>query len=166
MSDLTPAPQWRVFLHALAEEIDSQGGVAARDELLRGIGRRMAKLRPILAVSGIDLLTAEINEQLGLMGWGQASLHVADEYPALQIVHTGLPRVGAGGDPPGSWMSALLEGLYQGWLAQQPGSEPGMTVRRESVSARAVTLRYGRRNDITTAGEVSGAITGPIRAPS
>ena len=145
MTDVSTTSHWRVFLYALAEEVDTQGGIAARDELLRGVGRRMAKLRPILSVSGIDLLATEINEQLSTMGWGSVSLRTDDEYPALLIIHTGLPWVGAIAEPPGTWLSAVLEGLYQGWLSQLPTNDVSMVVRRESVTARTVTLHYSRR---------------------
>ena len=147
MTDVPATPHWRVFLQALADEVDSQGGAAARDELLRGIGRRMAKLRPIVTVAGgVDLLVDEINELLSGMGWGFATIRVDDDYPALVILHTGLPRIGATGEPTGTWLSAVLEGLYQGWLAQLPGGDAGgMVVRRESVMPRTITLRYGRR---------------------
>jgi hypothetical protein len=144
MSEALTAPQWRVFLYALADEVDGMGGPGARDELLRNIGRRMAMLRPTLPVPSLDLLEIEINEILGVMGWGTAALrfHEADHH--LVITHTGLPRIGAAGDPPGTWLAALLEGLYQGWLNQIPGADPALVVRRQSVTPHSVTLRYAR----------------------
>ncbi len=53
----------------------------------------------------------------------------------LQITHHGFPRIGSLGTPAGQWMSALLEGLYDGWFAQQPGSKPSLSTRRLDGSA-------------------------------
>jgi len=40
-------PEFRLFLRALAEEIDSLAAPGERDDLLRGVGARMAKLMPV-----------------------------------------------------------------------------------------------------------------------
>jgi hypothetical protein len=144
MSEASTAPQWRVFLYALADEVDGLGGPGARDELLRNIGRRMALLRPALPVPSLDLLEVEINEILNVMGWGAAALRFNEADHQLVIAHTGLPRIGAAGDPPGTWLAAVLEGLYQGWLNQIPGADPALVVRRQSVTLNTVTLRYAR----------------------
>jgi hypothetical protein len=144
MTEALTGPQWRVFLYALADEVDGMGGPGARDELLRNVGRRMATLRPTLPVPSLDLLEAEINEILSVMGWGSAALRFNEADHQLVIAHTGLPRIGAAGDPPGSWLGAVLEGLYQGWLNQIPGADPALVVRRQSVTPQTVTLRYAR----------------------
>jgi hypothetical protein len=158
-------PQWRVFLSSLAEEIVTQGGEEARNELLRGIGLRMAKLRPILVVSGLDMIAVEMNDQLGALGWGSTHLQTDDNYPTLQIVHAGLPRISTASDPSGTWLCAVLEGLYQGWFAQLPNYDDSMAVRLLAVAPRTVTLRYSRREKerqpqamglVTNAGPAAG----------
>jgi hypothetical protein len=38
----------------------------------------------------------------------------------------------------------VLEGLYEAWLSQLPGSDPSLVARRMRVTAQTVLLRYGR----------------------
>jgi hypothetical protein len=135
---------WSTFLRALAEEIDSVGGAVARDALLRGIGRRMAGMRPITAAPNMETLAMELNDTLGAVGWGAVGFQLNETDRSLLITHTGLPRVGAAGDPPGTWISAVLEGLYDGWMGQLPGSDPSLVARRMRVTPQTVLLRYGR----------------------
>jgi hypothetical protein len=86
-----------------------------------------------------------MNEALGAVGWGAVSLTLDESERRLTIQHTGLPRLGGAGEPPGLWLSAVLEGLYETWIAQQPGSDPHLSARRFSAPGPgAVTLRYGR----------------------
>ena len=58
------AVDWRMFLRALAEEIDSLAGSGERDDMLRGVGRRMARLHPLPAVHALDALEMEANDVL------------------------------------------------------------------------------------------------------
>jgi hypothetical protein len=140
-----PAAPWRQFLRALADEIDGQRGESARDELLRATGRRMARLLPLPQVASVEALELEINDALGALGWGAATLALEEDERQLTIRHTGLPRLGGAGEPPGLWLSAVLEGLYETWITQQPGSDPRLVARRVAVPAPGtITLRYGR----------------------
>ena len=152
MDSMTPisqetsaAVQWRPFLRALIEEIDSLTGAAERDEMLRSVGRRMAKGLPLTSVGSLESLELEINDTLEAINWGSARLTLNEGQRSLIISHTGLPRIGAAGSPPGTWLAALLEGLYETWLAQQPGSDPNLTIRREpSLNPSPIILRFGR----------------------
>jgi hypothetical protein len=136
---------WRCFLRALASEIDAQGGAAARDELLRGIGRRMARLMPLPEVASMEALEMEMNDALKAIGWGAMRLALREGERSLIISHVGLPRIGAAGDPPGLWLSAVLEGLYETWLGQQPDSDNSLIAQRIAVPAPdTLTLRYGK----------------------
>jgi hypothetical protein len=48
------------------------------------------------------------------------------------------------GNPPGTWLAAVLEGLYSGWMAAQPGSEPSLAVELQGpANADALVMRYG-----------------------
>ena len=70
------------------------------------------------------------------------------DHPGLrhEIIHTGLPRIGSLGTPAGQWLSALLEGLYDGWLSQQPGSKSSLPTRRLGTSAGdTVIMTYAKR---------------------
>jgi len=141
----SPAPQWRSFLRALAAELDASVEPARRDAMLRGIGRRMAGMLPLADATSLETLELEINDALGSIGWGQVAFDLQEDDHCLLLTHAGLPRVGTGGDPPGAWLAPALEGLYEGWMAQQPGSEPSLTARLQgSAGAGTVVLRYGR----------------------
>lgn len=137
--------QWRPFLRALADEIDTLSSPADRDALLRNIGRRMALLMPLPPVASLVALELEMNETLAGVGWGQVSLQFHEADRALAITHEALPQIGSAGTPPGSWLAALLEGLYETWFAQQPGAEPNMVARLMPMQGGApVVLRFGR----------------------
>jgi hypothetical protein len=141
---MTGCTTWRGFMRGLADEIDDVGGAAARDALLRGVGRRMAAATPLLATPDIAGLELEVNDHLSGWGWGRASLRLVAEERSLLITHSGLPHVGAAGDPPGTWLSAVLEGLYDTWMNALPGADRSLVVKRQRVSSDSVTLRYGR----------------------
>jgi hypothetical protein len=137
--------QWRHFLRALAEEVDASAGTAARDALLRRVGERMAQLMPLQAASSLESLEIEMNDSLSEAGWGSVQLDLQESDRFLVLRHRGLPRIGSAGDPPGTWLAALLEGLYQGWMGQQPGSEPSLSARiAPGGIGETVEIRYGR----------------------
>jgi hypothetical protein len=143
-ADKAQGIDWSVFLRALADEVDTMGGPQARDALLRGVGARMAGMRPISPAPNLETLSMEINDHLGAMGWGSVGFVLSERDHALLITHNQLPRIGAAGDPPGTWVSALLEGLYAGWLGQMPGSDRTLVVRRMRITPQTVLLRYGQ----------------------
>ncbi len=136
-------PEFRLFLRALAEEIDSLAAPGERDDLLRGVGARMAKLMPVPPVESLAALELEMNDVLAGVGWGQTRLDLDEAERLVTITHTGLPRTGSLGDPPGTWLSAVLEGLYSAWMAQQPGSTATLAARRTSLGD-VITLQFGR----------------------
>ncbi len=137
--------QWRLFIRALADEVDSLAGPGERDDMLRGMGRRMARMTPLAHVDQLDALEMEMNEVLGDLGWGHVRLHLNAEDPAVMIRHSGLPKVGSLGNPAGMWLAALLEGLYEGWMAQQPGSQSTLIARRVPANnSEFVVLRFAR----------------------
>ena len=137
--------QWRAFLRALADDLDSTLEPEAKAALLRRVGRRMAAMMPLPGATSLETLELEMNEGLGTLGWGSVGFDLREADHCLMLHHTGLPRLGTGGDPPGAWLAPTLEGLYEGWMSQQPGSEPSLTARIEpSVSPGIVTLKYGR----------------------
>lgn len=139
------AAQWRLFLRALAEEVDSLAAPGERDQMLRGMGRRMARMAPLPSVDLLEALEMEMNEALDGLGWGQVQLRLSADDRALMIRHVGLPRIGSLGAPAGLWLAALLEGLYEGWFAQQPGSQASLVARRVQANAPgAVVLRFAR----------------------
>ncbi len=138
---------WRIFMRAMAEEVDSLAGAGERDDMLRGIGRRMSRMLPLPPTQSVTELEIEMNEVLAAAGWGHVALQVNEARRSLELTHTGLPRIGSLGTPAGTWLSPLLEGLYDGWLAQQPGSKPALASQRvPAESGSAIVLHYERRS--------------------
>ncbi len=134
---------WTLFLRAMADAIDSLSSATARDEFLRDIGVRIANLRPLRHVSNLETLAMEVNDFLREQGWGHARFDLQDTDRSLMITHSGLPRLGAAGDPPGTWLTALLEGLYTTWLGQMAGADISLVARRLRASPDTTLLRYG-----------------------
>ncbi len=134
-----------LLMRALAAEIDATHDAAARDALLRAVGRRMARLRPLPEVASMEALEIELNEALAALDWGAVQLVLEADAQRLTLLHAGLPRLGGAGDPPGTWLSAALEGLYETWIGQQPGSDATLVARRHgSVTTSLVTLLYSK----------------------
>ncbi len=139
------SPEFRDFLRALAVEIDAQAGPQGRDTLLRGVGQQMARLRPLPAVTSMEALELEMNETLAAMGWGRTHIALQEAERCLVISHSDLPRVGSKGEPAGLWLAAVLEGLYETWMAQQPGADASLTARRQpSENIDVIKLHYKR----------------------
>ena len=140
------AVQWRPFLRAMAEEVDSLAGAGDRDDMLRGVGRRMSRLMPLPPVQSLQALEMEMNDTLQGVGWGEVQLRLSEPDRVLHVIHSGFPRIGSLGTPAGQWLSALLEGLYDGWFAQQPGSKPSLSTRRiDGAEGDTVVMSYARR---------------------
>ncbi len=144
-SGRTGTLQWRVFVRALADEVDSMAKNFERDDMLRGIGRRMARLVPLPSVASLDALEVEMNDALGMLDWGSVGLHLHEGEQTLFVIHSGLPPIGSLGDPMGQWLSAVLEGLYETWLEQQPGHKASLIARRvQNSDPEVVIMRYAR----------------------
>jgi len=132
---------WRYFMRALAEEIDRLSEPAQRDELLSHIGWRMANQMPLGGAMSLDGLETEINNALGTLEWGEASLVFDEADHSIRILHVGLPELGS----LGPWFAATLEGLYGAWLSNQPGADKSLRVTRQvSTQPGVIPLRYAR----------------------
>ncbi|MCB8876366.1 cellulose biosynthesis protein BcsD [Acidisoma silvae] len=140
-----PMPDWRPFLRAMAEELDTVAGAAGRDALLHGVGRQMALQHPLSHQTSTAALALEMNEVLENFGWGHVRITFSPADACLILSHAGLPRIGGRGEPPGTWLAAVLEGLYEGWLAQQPGADGSLVARRLGMlDADTIVMRYGQ----------------------
>ncbi|MCB8883466.1 cellulose synthase [Acidisoma cellulosilytica] len=140
-----PAPDWRPFLRAMAEELDMVAGAAGRDALLHGVGRQMALQHPLSHQGSTAALALEMNELLEDFGWGGVRITFSAAEACLVLIHRGLPRIGGRGEPPGTWLAGVLEGLYEGWLGQQPGADASLVARRvPTPDAETVAIRYGK----------------------
>jgi hypothetical protein len=133
---------WTLFLRAMADAIDGMSTPSGRDEWLRDIGVRIAGIRPLRHVPNLESLAMEANDFLRAQGWGEARFDLQESDRSLLITHTGLPRLGAAGEPPGTWLTALLEGLYTAWLGHMPGADKSLVARRLRASPEVTLLRY------------------------
>ncbi len=139
-----PAQDWRPFLRALAAEIDSVAGAAGRDALLHGVGLQLARMNPVPARDSLDALALEMTETLAGFGWGQVRITFSESEGSLVLTHEGLPRIGGAGEPPGTWLAGVLVGLYEGWMAQQPGADGSLVAQRlASARPEEIVIRYG-----------------------
>lgn len=103
--------------------MEAHAGAAACSAVLRSAGQRMGVLMALPSVDSLEALEMEMNAALADMAWGKVRLTLDETERCIVLSHTGLPRIGSAGDPPGSWLVAVLEGLYEVWLRQQPGSD-------------------------------------------
>jgi hypothetical protein len=141
------APQsvvWRTFLRGLAVELDAQAGADGSKAILRGVGQQMARLQPVISVASLEALEVEMNVVLAEIGWGQVQVKHMEADRCVLLVHIGLLVVGSAGEPAGTWLAPVLEGLYQGWMGQQPGAEGPLRVQIESYEDESIIFRYGR----------------------
>lgn len=138
------AAQWRGFLRALVETLDAHLDPASRDSLLRTVGTKLGANQPLPPCGSLAELEARMNEVLAAADWGWADLALDPNDRMLVITHCAAPAVGTGADPSGSWIGAVLEGLYGAWLGAQPGAEPSLVPRRAGTQPGMITFRYGR----------------------
>ncbi|MBN8907277.1 MAG: cellulose synthase [Rhodospirillales bacterium] len=120
---------WRAFLRGLALELDAQAGPERAAAVLRGTGLRMATLLGLPPVDSLESLEYEMNAVLDEIGWGSVALHLSEAERCVLLMHAGLPPVGSAGAPPGAWLAPVLEGLYEGWMGQQPGADASFQAR-------------------------------------
>jgi hypothetical protein len=135
---------WRTFLRSLAVELETQAGPDASVAIRRGIGQRMAGLLPLISVASLEALELEMNAVLAEIGWGCVRVRLHEPERCVTIIHTGLPPVGSAGEPAGTWLAPVLEGLYQGWMGQQSGADGSLLARIVRYDGERIILRYGR----------------------
>ncbi len=135
------AVAWRVFLRGLALEMEAQAGPEASGAVLRGTGQRMAQLLSLPPVGSMEALELEMNAVLSELGWGNVRLALHETERLVVLTHRGLPRIGSAGDPVGSWLAPVLEGLYETWMGQQPGADSALRARVDQ-SGSVIVLQY------------------------
>lgn len=135
---------WRTFLRGLAIELDAQAGSDASMAILRGVGQRMADLLPLMSVNSLEALEMEMNMVLAEIGWGRVQVKLHEAERCVTIIHTGLPHVSSAGQPAGTWLAPVLEGLYQGWMGQQPGADGSLRAQIGQYEGDSVVIRYRR----------------------
>jgi hypothetical protein len=138
------APQWRLFLRAMMETLETQLDHGAREGLLRMVGARMAALMPLPACATLSELEVRMNDTLAAADWGYVQLSLDVNSRTVLLRHVAAPLVGTHADLTGGWLGSVLEGLYGSWFSNQPGAEPGIHVRRWGPDGGAMLLRYAR----------------------
>jgi hypothetical protein len=135
---------WRVFLRGLAAELDAQAGPETSAAILRATGQQMAGMLALIAVGSLEALELEMNAVLADIGWGRVRVALNEAERCVVLSHSDLPRIGSAGEPLGAWLAPVLEGLYQGWMGQQPGSDPSFVARVRGYDIATILIRYGR----------------------
>jgi hypothetical protein len=135
---------WRAFLRGLAFELETQAGRDTTVAILRATGRHMSAMLALLAVDSLEALQLEMNVVLGEINWGSVRLTLHEADRCVILSHSNLPRIGSAGDPPGTWLAPVLEGLYQGWMGQQAGGNPSFTARIKGYEDDTIIIVYGR----------------------
>jgi hypothetical protein len=135
---------WRAFLRGLAFELETQAGRDTTVAILRATGQQMSALLALLAVDSLEALQLEMNVVLAEINWGSVRLMLHEAERCVVLSHSSLPRIGSAGDPPGTWLAPVLEGLYQGWMGQQAGANPSFTARIKDYEDDTIIIVYGR----------------------
>jgi hypothetical protein len=135
---------WRTFLRGLALELDAQAGPDASSAIRRAAGQQMAAMLALLGVHSLEALELEMNMVMAEIGWGSVELTLNEAERCVMLRHSDLPCIGSAGEPPGTWLAPVLEGLYQGWMGQQAGADPSFNARVITYEDNAVIIRYGR----------------------
>jgi hypothetical protein len=135
---------WRSFLRGLAVELDVQTDADTRREILRGIGLQMARQLGLVPAASLEALEMEMNGVLAEIGWGRVQVTLMEAERYVVMIHFGLPRIGSAGEPPGNWLAPVLEGLYHGWMGQQPGAESSFRTGIVACEHDKIVIRYGR----------------------
>lgn len=139
------SPQWRGFLRALVETLDTSLERNTRNGLLRAVGGRLAQALPLSPAATLEELEARMNAALAELSWGYVSVALDEADRSLRLLHRAAPVVGAAGDEAGGWFGTVLEGLYAAWLTAQQGggAEGGPQLRLVQSEPGLVQLRYG-----------------------
>lgn len=136
-------PNWEGFLRALLDTLDAHMRPEERAVLLRAVGGQIAALSPIPPEQTLSGLEARINERLAGPCWGVVSLALDPKGPAVVLTHEALPVLPTAADPEGHWLGPVLEGLYGGWMAGQPGAGPEVAAQLVRSGGGRAVLRYG-----------------------
>lgn len=138
------APQWRGFLRGLVETLDTHLDAESRNALMRAVGGRIAAAAPLPHCATLLELETRINDVLASMEWGFVELALEPATRSLRLTHRAAPAVAVATDADGAWITAVLEGLYGAWLAEQPGANPGIALRVTRVVPGEAVLTYAK----------------------
>lgn len=138
--------QWRLFLELVFDELSNSAGKEELSGFWRHIGSRVSAERPIGDCATLERLERAVNDELDLLDWGWVSMTTDNQ--KVRICHTACPIPGSSQERVETSllaMSALLEGVYKGWLQQQGGDfdVPIKCISR-NLELRECNFIYGR----------------------
>jgi len=133
-------------LELVFDELSNSADDEGASGFWRHIGSRIAAEMPIGECATLERLEHSINETLVLLDWGWTA--IVAENQTMRISHSACPVPGSSQerlDISLLAMSALLEGVYKGWLQQQ-GGESDVPIRcvKRNLEQRECTFLYGR----------------------
>ncbi|MFH8132706.1 cellulose biosynthesis protein BcsD [Pantoea osteomyelitidis] len=134
-------PGWFDLLSVMIDGMMANAGEEEAAAFLRVMGESLAARYPLPEARTVQDLEREMNLQLARFNWGFVLLQPQDR--ALLIQHHALP-VGGESMEPARWqsaMSAVLNGLFAGWLRGQGGS-PAVPVALEMNDGNVLLYRY------------------------
>ncbi|NIE81379.1 cellulose biosynthesis protein BcsD [Asaia sp. As-1742] len=127
------SPDFSLFIHSLATELELQAGAEESDALLFSIGKRVAARLPLPHCHTTASFELECNAILALIGWGRIALEYDPQKNILHLYINDHPQVGALGKPSGTWFASFYAGALTAWFAQTG----------ETVTLRHVTAASG-----------------------
>ena len=125
------SPEWRAFLAALANELNTRLDTDSIRLLMRRLGTSMAQSSPLPTLLLLTDLEAAMNDAWSLMAWGRVELQ--DRGIELQITHRGAPIESTFGADSRAWAPAILEGAYEQWL-RNAGASNRLRVHQTDAS--------------------------------
>ncbi|OON38516.1 cellulose synthase [Izhakiella australiensis] len=133
-------PGWLDLFSVVVEGMFANASEAESLAFLRQMGGQLAQRYPLANATTVADLEQDINRLLARFGWGTVDIQPAGA--SLVITHLALPP---GDDKMAAarWRSvltAILQGLYAGWLQAQ-GGDPLIAVTPEA-SEREDMLRF------------------------
>ena len=137
--------QWRSFIQVFVEEIYQTAGDEDARAFLRHIGTRLAAMHPVPLYDSIEELEKSMNLILSSMDWGWVKMEMHDL--SLVFYHGAFPLPSYGkkeAEREALVFSALLEGLYHGWMVALGGNSEIAVRTQKAIPGQVFELVYAK----------------------
>lgn len=137
--------QWQSFIQVFIEEIYQTAGDEDACSFLRHMGARLAKIHPVALYDSIEELERSMNRILSSLDWGWVQIQVRET--SLVFYHGAFPLPSFGkaeSEREARVFSALLEGLYHGWMVALGGSPDVIVQTLKAQPGQAFELVYSK----------------------